>query len=95
MSQVEKDNVCAKCAEHLVGQCVVCGGPVWAAADKRIEDNARAAHELEVWRQAYNAALNGVYYIVGAKTCCTFAAEVADCALADYRAMRAELLGEE
>lgn len=60
----------------------------------KIADEDEREHDLEVWRQAYNAALNGVYYIVGAKTCCTFAAEVADCALADYRAQREELLNE-
>ena len=60
-------------------------------AAERESKRALLAHDLEVWRQAYNAALNGAYYIVGAKTYCAFAAEVADRALADYRAQREEL----
>ena len=78
--------------EECLGEAMHTEKDLRLTSKMALEDERK--HDLEVWRQAYNAALNGAYYIVGAKTYCAFAAEVADRALSDYRAQREELLNE-
>lgn len=64
---------------------------------KKTQALARKREELEAWRQAYNVATMGLWSEPQAECpakVAELAVEIADQALADYRAKRSELLGE-